>query len=84
MSLSFWITLNLVLVAFFVWTLFLGGDRYTMQSPRLQRVLGFRAQPEIKVLRFFAWMGFVFIIAMFTAGAVFHDVRDFFVSFWRR
>ncbi len=84
MSLLFWTILNLVLIAFFLWTLFLGGDRYTMQSPRLQRVLGFRGQPEVRTLRFFAWLGFFFVIVMFTLGAVFHEVRDFFVNFWQR
>jgi hypothetical protein len=85
MPVYLWTTINGVLIAFTVWALFLGGDRRIERSRTLQRLLGFHeANTDLKTIRFFAWLGGIFILLLFSSGLYLPQVRNFFVEFWRR
>ena len=85
MPVSLWIIINVPMIAFVAWALFLGGDRRIEQSRTLQRLLGFRqTNPDLRTIRFFTWLGGIFILLLYSCGLYLPPVRNFFVEFWRR
>ena len=85
MPVSLWIIINVPMIAFTAWALFLGGDRRIEQSRTLQRLLGFhQTNADLRTIRFFTWIGGIFILLVFSCGLCLPPVRNFFVEFWRR
>ena len=76
---------NVPQIMFTAWALFFGGDRRIEQSRTLKLLLGFHeANTDLKTIRFFAWLGGIFILLLFSCGLYLPQVRNFFVEFWHR
>jgi hypothetical protein len=85
MPVYLWIIINAFLIMFTAWALFFGGDRRIEQSRTLKLLLGFHeANTDLKTIRFFAWIGGIFILLLFSCGLYVPQVRNFFVEFWHR